>query len=201
MPAARIELAFLLLTTQRYPEADELLKQVIQSSPSNFFWLLPFREDPSSRGAKRGSAAIHQKSRGVRAGLRGDSRQSGQVVRQEQSLCRGNPRARGSGQTRPRRQDSLLSTLDRIPQDRGKGKSCGARACATSQQGAAGAGNSTIFRTKAAKGRPASAARGPVTRDPRGCEGFWLDPRRATRPPSFYTSCLTSPKTCYIQYK
>ena len=35
--SAPIELAFLLLTTQRYPEADKLLKQVIQSSPSNFF--------------------------------------------------------------------------------------------------------------------------------------------------------------------
>ena len=35
--SAKIELAFLLLTTQRYPEADELLQQVIKSSPSDFF--------------------------------------------------------------------------------------------------------------------------------------------------------------------
>ena len=42
--SAGIELAFLLLTTQRYPEADELLKQVIQSSPSDFFGYYLFGE-------------------------------------------------------------------------------------------------------------------------------------------------------------
>ena len=35
--SAKIELAFLFLTTQRYALADELLKRVIQSNPSDFF--------------------------------------------------------------------------------------------------------------------------------------------------------------------
>ena len=65
---AKIELAFLLLTSQRYPEADELLKKVIQSSPSNVFGYYLFGEIRLQEGLNEEALGYTKKATALEPG-------------------------------------------------------------------------------------------------------------------------------------